>query len=144
MHKGSEGFMSDEQYRTFHWPFLRRAIEALVKQGVIPAVYCEGDDTPRPEYFAEASKGKAIFHLATMDMTKAKEMLGDVACISGNLPNRLLAGTPGDVKVYCRKLLDISAKGAGYIMDAPTLPDEAKPENVRAMFEIAKEYGTYG
>ena len=144
MHKGSEGFMSDEQYRTFHWPFLRRAIEALVDQGVIPVVYCEGDDTPRLKYFAEVPKGKVIFHFATMDMVKAKEVLGDVACISGNLPNRLLlTGTPQDVREYCKELIDTCGRAGGYIMDTSALLDDAKTENVMAMFEFTKEYGTY-
>jgi uroporphyrinogen-III decarboxylase len=145
MHKGSEGFMSDEQYRTFYWPFLRRAIEALVDKGVIPLVYCEGDDTPRLKYFAEVPKAKVIFHFATMDMAEAKRVLGDVACISGNLPNRLLlTGTPDDVRDYCRELIDTCGAGGGYIMDTSALLDEAKPENVEAMFEVTKAYGAYG
>lgn len=136
--------MSDEQYRTFYWPFLRRAIEALVDQGVIPVVYCEGDDTPRLKYFAEVPKGKVIFHFATMDMVKAKEVLGDVACISGNLPNRLLlTGTPQDVREYCKELIDTCGRAGGYIMDTSALLDDAKTENVMAMFEFTKEYGTY-
>lgn len=144
MHKGSEGFMSDEHYKTFYWPFLKRAIEGLVDKGVIPVIYCEGDDTSRLEYFAEVPKGKVIFHFATMDMARAKEVLGGIACISGNLPNRLmLTGTPDDVKEYCKKLIDTCGKGGGYIMDTSALLDEAKPENVKAMFEFTKEYGVY-
>lgn len=42
MHKGSEGFTSDEQYAKFYWPPLKEAIEGLVERGVIPVVHCEG------------------------------------------------------------------------------------------------------
>jgi hypothetical protein len=144
MHKGSAGFMSDEQYAKFYWPPLREAIEGLVDMGVIPVVYCEGDDTPRLKYFAEVPPGKVIFHFATMDMAKAKEVLGDVACISGNLPNRLmLTGTPDEVKDYCKMLIDTCGRGGGYIMDTSALLDEAKTENVRAMFDFTREYGVY-
>jgi hypothetical protein len=144
MHKGSEGFMSDQHYKTFYWPFLKRAIEGLVAKGVIPVVYCEGDDTPRLEYFAEVPPGKVIFHFAQMDMARAKAVLGGIAAISGNLPNRLLlTGTPDDVKAYCKKLIDTCGKDGGYIMDTSALLDEAKPENVRAMFEFTKDYGVY-
>lgn len=77
-----------------------------------------------------------------MDMAKAKEILGDVACISGNLPNRLLlTGAPDDVKEYCKKLIDTCGPDGGYIMDTSALLDEAKPENVRAMFEFTREHG---
>jgi len=144
MHKGSDGFMSDRQYRTFYWPFLRRAIEALVEKGIIPVVYCEGDDTARLECFAEVPRGKVIFHFATMDMARAKQVLGDIACISGNLPNRLLlTGTPDEVRAHCRWLIDTCASGGGYIMDTSALLDEARPENVKALFEFTRDYGTY-
>ncbi|NJN95581.1 MAG: hypothetical protein HC875_16460 [Anaerolineales bacterium] len=144
MHKGSEGFMSDQHYKTFYWPFLKRAIEGLVDKGVIPVVYCEGDDTPRLEYFAEVPPGKVIFHFAQMDMAKAKAVLGGIAAISGNLPNRLMVtGTPDDIKEYCKKLIDTCGKDGGYIMDTSALLDEAKPENVKAMFEFTRDYGIY-
>lgn len=144
LHKGSEGFMSDEHYRKFYWPFLKRAIEGLVEKGVIPVVYCEGEDTSRLEYFAEVPPGKVIFHFAQMDMAHAKAVLKGIAAISGNLPNRLmLTGTSDDVKAYCKKLIDTCAKDGGYIMDTSALLDEAKPENVKAMFEFTKEYGVY-
>ena len=144
MHKGSEGFMSDEQYAKFYWPSLREAIEGLVDRGVIPVVYCEGDDTSRLKYFAEVPPGKVIFHFAQMDMKKAKEVLGDIACISGNLPNRLmLTGTPEDIKDYCKMLIDTCGPGGGYIMDTSALLDEAPTENVRAMFDFTREYGVY-
>ncbi|PWH15620.1 MAG: hypothetical protein DDG58_10865 [Ardenticatenia bacterium] len=144
MHKGSEGFMSDEQYATFYWPFLKRAIEGLVERGCIVVIYCEGNDTPRLKYFVDVPKGKVVYHFATMDMAKAKEMLHGIAAISGNVPNRLLlTGTPDDVKAYCKWLIDTVGKDGGYIMDTSALLDEAKPENVKAMFEFTREYGVY-
>jgi uroporphyrinogen-III decarboxylase len=77
-------------------------------------------------------------------MFKAKEVLGDTVCIRGNVPlSILVAGTSDDVKAYCKKLIDVCGKGGGFIMDAATGLDDAKPENVRAMFEFTKEYGVY-
>ena len=144
MHKGSEGFMSDEQYKTFYWPFLKRAIEGLVERGCIVVIYCEGNDTPRLKYFVDVPKGKVVYHFATMDMAKAKEMLHGIAAISGNVPNRLLlTGSPDDVKAYCKWLIDTVGKDGGYIMDTSALLDEAKLENVKAMFEFTREYGVY-
>jgi hypothetical protein len=144
MHKGSSGFMSDQHFRTFYWPALRTGILALIEKGVIPVVYCEGDDTERLEYFADVPKGKVIYHFATMDMEKAKAVLGGIAAISGNLPNRLmLMGTPEDIKEHCKKLIDTCGKEGGYIMDTSALLDEARPENVKAMFEFTRAYGVY-
>lgn len=144
LHKGSDGFMSDEHYAKFYWPSLREAIEGLVDKGVIPVVYCEGDDTSRLKYFTEVPPGKVMFHFAQMDMKKAKEMLGDIACISGNLPNHLMiTGNPEDIRDHCKKLIDTCASGGGYIMDTEALLDEAKPENLKAMFEFTRDYGVY-
>lgn len=89
--------------------------------------------------------GKVIFHFAQMDMKRAKEVLGDIACISGNLPSRLmLTGTPEEVKEYRKTLIDTCAPGGGYITDTSAALDEARPENITAMFEFTREYGVYG
>jgi uroporphyrinogen-III decarboxylase len=75
---------------------------------------------------------------------KAKEILGDTVCIRGNVPlSILVTATPEDVKAYCRKLISTAGKGGGYIMDAATGLDDAKPENVRALFDATREYGVY-
>jgi hypothetical protein len=47
------------------------------------------------------------------------------------------------VKDYCKKLIDVVGKRGGFIMDASTNLDDAKPENLKAMFEFTKEYGRY-
>ena len=143
-HKGSAGFMSDEQFAKFYWPPMRTLIEELITHDVTPVVYFEGDENPRLKYFTEVPPGKVWFHFATMDMAKAKETLGDIACISGNLPSYLLlSGTPDEVRDYAKKLIDTCAPGGGYIMDTSIMLDQAKPENVKAMFEFTKEYGVY-
>jgi len=145
LHKGSDEFMSVEQFKTFYWPSLKKLICGLIDKGVIPVVYGEGNETSRLEYYTEIPKGKAIFHFATTDIFKAKDILKDVACISGNLPNSLMTtGTPDDVREYCKKLIDYCGKDGGYIMDTSALLDEAKNENVSAMFEFTREYGVYG
>ncbi len=144
LHKGSDEFMSVEQFKTFYWPSLKALICGLIDNGVIPVVYGEGNETSRLEHYTEIPKGKAIFHFATTDIFKAKDVLKDVCCISGNLPNSIMvAGTSDDVKGYCKKLIDYCGKDGGYIMDTSALLDEAKPENVRAMFEFTREYGVY-
>ena len=144
LHKGSDEFMSVEQFKTFYWPSLKALICGLIDNGVIPVVYGEGNETSRLEYYTEIPRGKSIFHFAATDIFKAKDVLKDVACISGNLPNSLLAtGTPDDVKAYCKKLIDYCGKDGGYIMDTSALLDEAKVENVKAMFEFTREYGVY-
>ncbi len=145
MHKGTGKFMSPEQFETFYWPWLRKGMLALIDQGIIPMVYCEADVESRLEYFADVPKGKVIYHVAQTDLAKAKAVLGDTACIMGNVPNIIMhTGTPDDVKEYCKWAIDVAGKDGGYIMDTAVMLDEAKPENLKAMIEFTKEYGVYG
>jgi hypothetical protein len=144
LHKGAGGLMSDEQFTTFYWPSLRELIIALVNEGLTPVVYSEGDYTPRLEHIRDIPKGKVIWHYETVDIYKAKEIMGDVACFMGNVPLTLLnSGTPADIENYCKKLIDVVGKNGGLIMDTSAALDEAKPENVRAMVKITREYGIY-
>lgn len=55
----------------------------------------------------------------------------------------MATGSPDDVKAYCKKLIDVVGRDGGYIMDAAASLDNAKAENIRAMFEFTKEYGVY-
>jgi uroporphyrinogen-III decarboxylase len=144
VHKGTRNFMSDEQFKTFYWPFLREGMLALIDKGIIPMVYWEADIESRLEHIVDIPKGKAIYHIAQTDIAKAKAVLGDTVCIMGNVPNGLLlAGTPDDVKDYCKMAIDVAGKDGGYIMDTAVMLDEAKPENVKAMFEFTRQYGVY-
>ncbi|RJR43976.1 MAG: hypothetical protein C4576_13720 [Desulfobacteraceae bacterium] len=144
LHKGADNFMSQEQYEIFYWPFLKRLIMGIIDAGLVPYVYTEGSYTKRLETIRDVPKGKVLYHFETVDMQRAKEILGDVACISGNVPNSLLAtGSPDEVKDYCKMLIDLVGKGGGFIMDAGATIDEAKPENIKAMMDFTKEYGIY-
>jgi len=144
LHKGLDGFMSQDQFKTFYWPTLKKLIEGLIDKGCTPLVFWEGDVASRLELIGDIPRGKAIYSFERTDMFRAKEVLGDVVCLKGNVPlSMLITGTPDDIKGYCKKLIDVVGKGGGFIMDSSTVIDDAKPENVKAMFEFTKEYGVY-
>ncbi len=144
LHKGIDSFMSPDQFKTFYWPTLKRLILAFIDEGLNPFVFWEGDCTSRLELIGDIPRGKAAYMFESTNIFKAKEILGDVVCIRGNVPlSILVAGTPNDVKDYCKKLIDVVGKGGGFIMDASTNLDDAKPENLKAMIEFTKEYGQY-
>ena len=144
IHKGLDNFMSLEQFKKFYWPTLRELIIALINEGLNPCPLWEGDCTSRLDVIKDIPSGKACYAFEATHIFKAKGILGDTVCIRGNVPlSILIAGTPEDVKAYCKKLIDTVGKGGGYIMDASTGLDDAKPENVKAMFKFTKEYGVY-
>jgi uroporphyrinogen-III decarboxylase len=144
LHKGPGGFMSNKQFETFYWPTLRKVMMGLIEEGLVPMPFAEGDYQPRLEIIKDMPRGTVIWHFETMDMAKAKEVLGDNACIAGNLPMSVLCtGTPEDVKERCRRLIETCAPGGGYILTGASAMDEGNPDNLRAMMAAAKEYGVY-
>lgn len=144
LHRGSDGFMSSEQFETFYWPTFKRFIVALVDEGLTPCPFFEGDYTSRLEYLLELPKGKVLGHFDATDIFKAKEVLKDHMCIMGNVPASLLCtGTPQKVQDYCKKLIDVVGKGGGYILSSGCAWDDARPENAKAMLDFTKEYGVY-
>lgn len=145
LHKGADSFMSQTQFKTFYWPTLREVLIGIIEEGLQPIILVEGNYNSRLEAIRDVPKGKLVYHFESTDIFKAKEVLGDVACIRGNVPLALLfTGTPQDIRDYCKKLIDVVGKGGGFMMDAAGCIDEAKPENIKAMIDFTKEYGTYG
>ena len=55
----------------------------------------------------------------------------------------MVTGTPAQVKENCRKLIEDCAPGGGYILTGGAGIDKGDPNNMRAMMEAAREYGTY-
>ena len=145
LHKGLDGFMSPKQFETFYWPTLKQVILALIDQNIVPIVLWEGDCTSRLETIADIPKGKAIYFFEGTDMHRAKEVLGGKVCIMGLMPSWILCtGSPQEVRDYCKRLIDVVGKDGGYILNGGVgIPDEARPENVKAMVDFAKEYGVY-
>ena len=141
LHRGSDGFMSKEQFEKFYWPHLKQCIEKNVELGFIAAPFWEGIWDNRLEYLLDLPKGRVIFHCEKTDVFKAKEVLGDHMCIQGGLPPTILqAGSPQDVDEYCKKLIKVVGKGGGYILGVGSAMDYARPENVKAMVDSVKKY----
>ncbi len=60
------------------------------------------------------------------------------------MPSSLLVtGEPGDVKDYCKKLIEACAPGGGYILAPGAHPENPRLENLKAMAEAVNEYGYY-
>jgi hypothetical protein len=144
LHKGADGFMSDEQFRTFYWPTLRAVILGLIEEGIIPFLFAEGRYGSRLEAIMDLPKGRTVWLFDQTDMARAKQTIGKVACIQGNVPLSLIhAGTPEETAEYTRSLIDVAGEGGGFVLDIGAVADGGKDENLRAMISTAREYGRY-
>ncbi len=144
LHKGADGFMSDEQFKTFYWPTLRQVILGLIDDGRIPLLFAEGRYNSRLETVMDLPRGKTVWLFDQTDMARAKETVGKVACIEGNVPLSLLhAGTPEDVRAYVRGLIDVAGVGGGFIVNMGASGDSGRDQNLHAMIRTTKEHGVY-
>jgi uroporphyrinogen-III decarboxylase len=75
-------------------------------------------------------------------MKRAKETVGKVACLAGNVPLDLLCtGTPDEVESYCKELIDVAGADGGFILSTGAGMQGSKAVNVKAMMDFSKEYG---
>ena len=105
----------------------------------------EGRRDNQLEYLNEFPKGNFFLRVQDTNMFLAKEILGDHACLSGNVPVSLLCtASPSEVDEYCRKLILACKKDGGFILTSSTTGyGEIKPENVKAMIDSVEKYGRY-
>lgn len=144
LHKGADGFMSDEQFKKFYWPSLKKVLMGLIEEGCVPFPWCEGGYNSRLEIIKDMPKGTMLWGFDATDMAKAKEVLGENACIGGNVPMSILQiGTPEEVREYIKGLIGTAGKGGGFVVINGASIDDAKVENLHAMIDATKEYGKY-
>ena len=142
LHKGADGFMSDAQFQTFYWPTLRKVIIGLVNEGIVPQLFAEGGYNQRLEVISDVPKGKVVWWFDLTDMAQAKNTVGRVACIAGNVPLSLLCtGSPDEVRAYCKNLLDTAGRDGGFILSTGAGMQGSRGENVKAMIDFCKDYG---
>jgi hypothetical protein len=144
LHWGADNFMSDDQFKTFYWPGLKKIILALIDEGLTPCPFFEGEYSSRLKYLTELPKGKIIGWFDRVDMVKAKDMLKDIMCICGNMPTTVLQFGPAEsVREQTKRLIEIAGKGGGFIMASRSVLDEADPKLVKVWAEATREYGVY-
>ena len=142
LHKGMDGFMSDEHYREYYWSHLQQIICAIIDAGKVPYIYTEGKYNSRLDCLTEVPPGKVFYHFEQVDMAEAKRKLGGIACISGGFsPYLLNYGTKQEVIDECKRIIDACAPGGGFIFETSYGMDYVKEENVEAMFDTVRNYG---
>jgi hypothetical protein len=144
LHKGDDTFMSDKQFAEFYWPYLRRLLLAMINEGLVPMPFAEGKYNHRLKQIADTPPSGVVWWFDQTDMKEAKRVLGGICCIAGNVPTSvMMTGTVKQVKEYCRKLIEDCAPGGGFILAGGAHIDKGRIENLKAMMEAAREYGTY-
>ena len=144
LHKGADGFLSDEDFRTFYWPTFKKVLLGLIEQGIVPLCFAEGGYNERLEaiHDPEIPAGRMIWMFDATDMRAARKHLGGFQCFGGNVPGALITtGTPQDMDDYVRGLIDDVAGPGGFILGSGIVIDDARPECMKAMIGAGLRYG---
>jgi uroporphyrinogen-III decarboxylase len=134
--------MSDEQFKKFYWPGLKKVMLGYIELGYIPIPFFEAEFGDRLECLLELPKGKVVASVEHMDVVKAKEILNGHHCVLGRGPKSLNLGSLQEIEEYCKNLIDVCGKGGGFILNVG-LPDKGKKEDIIAMLDSLREYARY-
>lgn len=146
LHKGSDGFMSNDQFERFYWPSLKAVLSGLMDAGVIPLLFVQGSYGQRLDIIAASDlpPGKTIWLFDRTDMEAVKNKIGGFACFGGNVPSSLFSvGSPDEMTAYCKRLIRSVGTDGGFFLSPGAAIDQAKPENVHAFLDCAKSFGVF-
>jgi MtaA/CmuA family methyltransferase len=137
--------ISPRHYRRYAWGHERRMVSELKERGMILHLHiCGNTERITDDFIATGAQVLEIDHKT--DVARLKKAASGVTCLLGNIDTNLLAlGTPAEVDAACHEVIDICKPGGGFILGpgcaiAPTAP----ADNIHALVESAKKYGTYG
>jgi len=140
-------FFNREQMERWILPNLNRWGEAVAELGMFSILHSDGQLTPYLNAIADTNVDalQAIDPVAGMDMQRAREIVGNRLCLSGNIDcGLLLRGQPEQVYEATRKLLTTCKTGGSFVLGASNaVQPEVPVENYRAMIQAWRDHGRY-
>jgi len=142
--------VSEGLFRRFILPHLKRLIDLGHDYGLKVMLHCCGGFAPLIPAMIEV--GLDGLHAVQpscygMDLRKLKADFGKRILFNGAIDSHhvLINGTPEFVRRKTREVLDIMKPGGGYVAGAShdSILEETPLENVLAMADAIREYGTY-
>jgi len=137
-------FISPAQFSEFITPQLKKQVQYIKKQGVIPFVHSDGNiDIILDDYL---SLGAACFQsvdpMAGMDIAKTKEKCDGKMALMGNVQCNLLQDGPYDLiresALYC---LENASPGGGYVFGTSNTIFKGMPlEHYEYMLDVFEEF----
>ena len=136
--------VSPQVFREVFMPKMKMVADTIK----IPwAFHSDGDLTMVMEdLLSLGMKAVNPFEPPCMDLKVAKEKWGNRVCLWGNIDliHTLPYGTVGEVEAEVKQRIKEAGQGGGYICaTANSITDFCKIENIFAMTDAVKKYGTY-
>lgn len=137
------GVLSEDAYRRFSLPYLQRVIEGLTRER-------DGEHVPNIVF----TKGGGLWLNSiadigcdavgldwTMDIGRARELVGDRVALQGNIDPNVLFAPPEVVATEARKVLDSFGPHAGHVFNlGHGISQYTPPESVSVLVDTVHEY----
>ena len=141
--------MSLPMLRRFIVPHLRTMAQIAHKHNIPFIQHLDGNtETVLPILVDEVGIDgyHSIEPTAGMDIAKVKREYGDRITLLGNIDcgDVLVNGTPEQIREATRAVIRAAAPGGGFVLaSSNAIHDAIAMENLQAMLETGREYGTY-
>ncbi len=141
---------SPDQFRELFLPLIKENVELIHSYGTYVDYYDDGKMATVLEDLADA--GVDIVEtlgpppLGDVDLADAKRRIGGRVCLKGHIDqvNLICFGKPQQIREAVREAMEIAKPGGGFIIGtSDSIRPESPPENIRAYFEAAHEFGKY-
>ncbi len=142
--------ISPKIFERFSVPYVRELHEKLIAKGIGKwLIHLCGDHTRNLPHWKESIPlaPRTVFSVGhEMDLAATAAFFGSDHIVAGNIPTTtLLLGSAAEIHALCRETLEKMKHHPGGFILAPAcvLPTRTPPENVQAMVEAAKTFGSY-
>ncbi len=137
------GMLSEEAYLTFSLPYLKRVVDGLIRHN---------DGRPVPNIVFTKGGGLWLERIAsigadavgldwTMDIGRARALVGDRVALQGNLDPNVLFAPPEVVAAEARKVLDSYGNHPGHVFNlGHGISQFTPPESVTALVETVHSH----
>ena len=139
---------SPVQFRELFKPLIKENVDLVHSYGAYVDYFDDGKMDGALEDLAEIGVDVAetlgAHPLGDVDLAAAKRRIGDRVCLKGHIDqvNVICFGNPQQIRETVRRAIETGAPGSGFILGtADSIRPETPPENVRAYFEAALEFG---
>ena len=137
------GVLTGDAFREFSLRYIEQAVAGIRAQGAPVIVFCKDCGH---SIDAVASTGCQVVGLDwTVDIGRARKLVGDRVALQGNLDPAILYSAPGRIREEVKNILKKFGKGEGHVFNLghgihPDTPVEHAREFVRAVHEESVRY----
>lgn len=139
-------YMNIKQFEELYWPYEKKMIENLYKNGNKLFMLAEGKWMHLLDYFRDVPKDSVIIHCDDDDVIEVSKKIGDWQIIAGgaNLHRTRMASKEDNIE-YTKKVIDECAGRGAFIFTTDknwTCPGDVN-QNLIDIYRFAHEYGKY-